>query len=207
MDKNDYLHKEYELCFAQLRYYDDRNASTLQYLFTLTSGVATAQFAVYKFLGGPSVGFFGCQTFLSCVVFVATLLLYLIMLQNRLYFVSMARQLNSIRGYLMATEASEFRGNQLYTSTDFPALKPSSVHTFQLLGAALLSSLFAGSSAYSFNPAMGYEASVGTSLLTFVAVLAAEVVGGMKYLTSSKGRTADEVIHGRKREQERELDA
>ncbi|HVO67537.1 MAG TPA: hypothetical protein VMT12_13755 [Syntrophales bacterium] len=43
---NEYLMKEYELCFEQLRYYDDRNTNMLKYLFSLTSAVATAQFAV-----------------------------------------------------------------------------------------------------------------------------------------------------------------
>lgn len=206
MPKNDYLHKEYELCFTQLRYYDEKNASTLQYLFTLTSSVATAQFAVYKFLGGPTRGFFGCHGLLSCVVFVATLLLYLTMLQNRLYFVSMAKQLNAIRGYLMETEAGDFGGNQLYTSTDFPALKPSSVHTFQLLGSAFLSSLFAGSTAYSLNPALGSEASFSSAVLSFIVVLFAEVGGGIKYLASSRGRSADEIVHGRTPEKKLDTD-
>jgi len=34
------------------------------------------------------------------------------MLQNRLYFVYIARQINAIRGYMMATEAGEFHNNQ-----------------------------------------------------------------------------------------------
>ena len=142
--------------------------------------------------------FFGCQAFLSCVVFIATLLLYIILLQNRLYFVAIAKQLNAIRGYLMATEASDFHGNQLYTTTDFPALKPSSVHTFQIIGAALLSSLFAGISSYSLTPVMGASPSIGYATLTFFVILIAEVGGGIKYLASSDGLSADEVIHGKK---------
>ena len=85
----------------------------MKYVFSLTSAVATAQFAVYKLVQGATPGFFACQTFLSVIVFVATVLLYLTMLQNRLYFVYIARQLNSIRGHLMLKEASGFAGNQL----------------------------------------------------------------------------------------------
>jgi hypothetical protein len=109
---SEYLLKEYELCFEQLRYYDDRHSSILTFLFSLTSAVAAAQFAVYKFAEGPTQGFFACQVFLSLLVFIATLLLYLAMLQNRLYFVYIARQINAIRGYMMATEAGEFHNNQ-----------------------------------------------------------------------------------------------
>jgi hypothetical protein len=127
---HEYLLKEYELCFEQLRFYDSRQESLLKYMFSLTSAVATAQFAIYQLLQGPTVGFFKCQALLSGLVFIATLLLFSAMLQNRLYFVYIARQLNAIRGYLMGAEAPEFKNNQLYTSTNFPALKPFSVHTF-----------------------------------------------------------------------------
>ena len=51
-------------------------------------------------------------------------------------------------GHLMEIAADGFGKNQLYTSTSFPALKPLSIHTFQLVGAALISSIFAGASAY-----------------------------------------------------------
>ncbi len=193
---NEYLHKEYELCFGQLRFYDERHSNILKYTFSLTSAVATAQFAIYKFLQGPTVWFFYCQLFLSVIVFIATLLLYMAMLQNRLYFVFIARQLNAIRGFLMQTEAAEFKNNQLYTSTDFPALKPSSVHTFELIGAALISSLFAGLSCFSLNPAMGEKPCLTATVIVFLIVVAAEIIGGIIYLSDSGKGGADEVIHG-----------
>lgn len=193
---NQYLLKEYELCFAQLRFYDDRHDNLLKYLFSLTSAVATAQFAVYKLLEGPTFGFFACQAFLSTVVFIATLLLYLAMLQNRLYFVYTARQLNAIRGFLMLSEASEFNNNQLYTSTDFLAFKLSSVHTFQLIGAALISSLFAGMSSFaSFAVVCGdTPISAGIGLAVIIGIM--EIAGGIKYLSNSGKKTADDAIHG-----------
>ena len=196
---HEYLMKEYELCFEQLRFYDERHESILKYMFSLTSAVATAQFAVYQWLHGATTDFFLCQAFLSGLVFIATLLLALAMLQNRLYFVYIARQLNAIRGFLMEAEAGDFKNNQLYTSTDFPALKPFSVHTFQLLGAALISSLFAGlTSAYAIGAILDCKARAGAGLVSWVLVFAAEVVGGMKYLSSSDRKTADEAIHGKK---------
>ena len=43
---HEYLLKEYELCFEQLRFYDQRQESLLKYAITLTSAIATAQFAI-----------------------------------------------------------------------------------------------------------------------------------------------------------------
>lgn len=198
MEHNEYLHKEYELCFEQLRFYDTRHSSILKYLFSLTSAVATAQFAVFKFLKGPTQEFFACQAFLSVVVFIATLLLFLAMLQNRLYFVYIARQLNAIRGYLMDTEAEGFTDNQLYTNTDFPALKPSSVHSFQLLGAALISAMFAALSAYATCKALASGSSLSSAVLVGLVVAGVEIGGGIKYLSGVGRKTADHAVHGKK---------
>jgi hypothetical protein len=128
-DANQFLLKEYEMCFEQLRFYDSRSNDLLKYLFTLTSAVATALFAIYKLNQSFDDLFYALQAFLSVVVLIAALLLFLAMLQNRLYFVYTARQINAIRGYLLTTDSPQFKNNQLYTSTTFPALKPLSVHT------------------------------------------------------------------------------
>lgn len=192
---HEYLMKEYELCFEQLRFYDERYESILKYTFSLTSAVATAQFAIYKLMNGPTAGFFRCLVFLSGIVFVATLLLFMAMLQNRLYFVYVARQLNAIRAYLMRVDAGGFRNNQMYVSTNFPALKPFSVHSFQLLGTALISSAFAGLCAYAISPAMGYVPFLCAGLAPFILIFGAEVSGGMTYLHLSDKRRADEAVH------------
>jgi hypothetical protein len=94
---SEFLLKEYDLCFEQLRFYDARQEELLKYLFTLTSATAAAQFAVLQFLTKPCTAFFAAQGFLFSVVFTASVLLYLMMLQNRLYFVFIARQINAIR--------------------------------------------------------------------------------------------------------------
>lgn len=192
---NEFLHKEYELCFEQLRFYDTRQNEILKYLFSLTSAVATAQFAIYKIAQNITQSFFACQAFLSTIVFVATLLLYVAMLQNRLYFVYIARQINAIRGYLLKTEASSFKNNQLYTSTDFSAWKASSVHTFQLLGTSILSSLFAGLSGYSIMNIFGVAPRASIAVLVVLVVLVSEVFGGIKYLSDAGSKTADHAIH------------
>lgn len=193
---NTYLMKEYELCFAQLRFYDERHESILKYIFSLATAVATAGVAVYKLLNGATAAFFLCEVLLSGIVFIATLLLGFAMLQNRLYFVYVARQLNAIRGYLMKTAAGEFKDNQMYTSTDFPALKPFSVHTFQLLGAALISAVFAGLCAYSVGPAHGHGTHPGVGLVICLTVFVSEAAGGSWYLAISGRKPADISVHG-----------
>jgi hypothetical protein len=196
---HEYLFKEYEFCFEQLRFYDTRHESLLKYTFSLTSAVATAQFAVYQLLHGATVAFFGCGAILFGLVFIATVLLFLAMLQNRLYFVYVARQINAIRGYLMEVAAEGFKKNQMYTSTDFPALKILSLQTLQIFGTALISSGFAGASAFAIRPALGSEPSGAIGVWTCVLVLIAEVSSAIAYLELSGRKSADKAIHGRSR--------
>ncbi len=192
---NAFLYKEYELNYEQLRFYDSRQENTFLYLFTLTSSVATAIFAIYKFFLSATPGFYKCHLFLSTIVFVATVLLYAAMIQNRLYFVFTARQLNAIRAYLLKVETPEFQDNQLYTSTNFPAVKLSSIHTIQLFGAALISSFFAASSMYALFPTMNLNPSIGWTIFIFVVIALIEIIGGFKYLEAHGRKTADEAIH------------
>jgi hypothetical protein len=192
---NEYLLKEYELCFEQLRFYDSRQESLLKYLCTLTSAIATAQFAVYQLLHGATVAFYKCEALTSGLVFIATVLLLLAMLQNRLYFVFVARQLNAIRGYLMSVAAEGFTKNQMYTSTDFPALKPFSVHSFQLVGSALISSLFAGAAVYGLIASVGWSSAICAAAYAGTGVLLIEVLGGMAHLHFQGKKSADKAIH------------
>jgi hypothetical protein len=196
MESSPFLLTEYEACFEQLRYYDTRQDDVLKYLFTLSSAVATAQFAIFKLFGAPTEWFFAAQSFLSLIVFVASVLLYLMMLQNRLYFVFTARQINAIRKFMLETEAATFTQNQLYTSTSFSAFKLRSVHTFQLLGAAFISSLFGAASAYGFLQLVHCSciAVVASAVLAIVGF--AEVVGGAFYLKRSSEKSADVAVHG-----------
>jgi len=193
---HEYLFKEYELCFQQFRIYDDRQESLLKYLCTLTSATAVAEFAIYQFFKGPTVEFFRAEAFLSALVFAATLLIFVAGLQNRLYFVFMARQLNGIRKYLMEMAAEGFHDNQLYTSTTFPALKPFSTHTLMIIASALMSSMFAGASVYGITSAL--PRALGFAIGTTSVVLAAEVSCGMAYLMIQGDKRADHAIHHRK---------
>ncbi len=196
---NQFLLKEYEMCHEQLRFYDSRSNDLLKYLFTLTSSVATAQFAIYKLNESFDNRFFTLQAFLSFVVFIASALLFLAMLHNRLYFTYTARQINAIRDYLLATDSPEFKNNQLYTSTNFSALKPSSVHTFQLMGAAMLCGLYAASFTYGvLNISQQSTIALLWGFLTFSIVSLVAGIGGAVYLAKASSKTADTAVHGEK---------
>ena len=192
---NVFLHKEYELCFGQLRFYDERQTNLLKYLFTLTSTVAAAQFALYKVFNSPTHEFFLCLAFLSFVVATGSLLIFLSMLQNRLYFVFMARQINEIRGHLMKHEAPMFTENQLYTKTDFSAIKPFSIHTYKFVGAAFITTLFAGSFTYAISQLGENSYPWYSVVIVSLSVFLCLAIGGYFYLKTQGAKSADQAVH------------
>jgi hypothetical protein len=149
--------------------------------------MATALFAIYKLMGTLSYSFYMVQALLSSVVFVGSTLFYLLMLQNRVYFVLIARQINSLRLYF-CENACGF-DNQLWTSTNLSPFKLLSVHSFQMLGAVVASSLFAASGFYTLFPLLGYKPNIRATFLFFLGVVVLLTFFGSLFL----------VIQGRKK--------
>lgn len=205
--KNDYLHKEYELCFEQLRFYDERQINLLKFLFSLTSAVAAAQFALYKLFGAPTKDFHICLAFLAIIVFVGSQLVYLSMVQNRLYFVFTARQINALRRHLLREEAPSFAENQLYTKTDFSAIKPFSVHTYLLLGSAFITSLFGGVFVYGLCQIVIGKPCWCTVTSAYLLLTIALTLGGYFYLKTQGARRADEAVHQETKEANKPVDS
>jgi hypothetical protein len=207
---NSFIEREYQECFNQLRYYDTRQETIAKYLITLTSSVAAIQLALLSFLPFPEKGllfyanlfgypervlFFAAQSFLSLLVFIGSVILFSMAIQNRLYFVFIVRQINAIRKYMLATQSPGFTNNQLYTSTSFSAFKLFSVHTLQIIGASIVSSLFAGITIFEISQTLNWPFALGISILAFCCVGAIEIIGGAIYLRSKSKESADKAIH------------
>lgn len=197
--KRNFLLKEYELCFEQLRFYDNRSNDLLKYLFTLTTSVATAQFAIFKLTNSFDHIYYTSLSFLSFIVLISSFLLFMAMVQNRLYFVQIARQLNAIRGYFTRLHPEDGFANQLYTSTNFPAFKTKSVHTFQIIGAAVLCGLYAGSFTFAILHDSDFVMSItGWAFVSTIVVSLLCSIGASIYLFSSGKKSADSAIHNEK---------
>ncbi len=180
---------------AQLRFYDERQVNLLKFIFTLTSAVSGGLLAIYQLFDSVTPEFHICLAFLAMVVFIASVLTFLSMLQNRLYFVFTARQINALRNHLLLEEASEFTSNQLYTTTRVVAIKPFSVHTYLMVGVALIASMFAGVFVYGIGSAIAISSLwhwIGASLLSVTVVL---MFFGYRFLAVQGQKVADSAVH------------
>lgn len=195
--KYEFLYREYQQCFEQLRFYDERQLSLLRYLFALVTAAVAGQFAVYKVVGDAGAQFFRCVAMLGALLLAATILVHIALVQNRLYFVFVARQINAIRRYLLAEESPSFRDNQLYTSTTFPAARFLSLHSYTLVCSAFLASLFCASIGYGLSNLAWGITSLWVVNIAFFAPGLALFWGGYFYLNGFSSKSADRVIGSR----------
>ena len=195
--KHDFLLKEYELNFEQYRYNDSRRWEIFKYLVTLASSAAVAIFVIYKYFHGTTEIFYWCLLSLCLIIYFASLLFNSLILQARLDCVTAMRQLNAIRGYLLEKEVPDFKNNQLYTSTDFPAVKFSNIHTTQLIETALISALFLTAAICSLTYIKN-QTPVGLGWIIFAFIIAriGQILLSYKYLKDHGNSKSEGVVHG-----------
>lgn len=126
---DDFLKLEYQGCLDLLKYYDDRHMSLVKFTTAVSSSVVSLMFGFYTLSPSAHPYFWHFSGALTGVAGVGLLAIFAAMVQNRLYFVYPARQVNAIRRAMLRQLTTEFSENQMYLTTDIRPLKPLSMHT------------------------------------------------------------------------------
>jgi hypothetical protein len=120
--RTDFLIEEYNQCFSHMRHYDELKLSLAKFAFSFYSAIATVSFALERYfyyeLKTRSVDVF--LGLLLVITFLVGLLILVMMVRYRKYFVLVARQVNGIRRYFFAeiNHAGEKVQNALHSYTD-----------------------------------------------------------------------------------------
>lgn len=142
-----FLMQEFNQCFTQMRHYDSKRITLAQYAFSFYSAIVTATIALNKF--------FYYERNIYNIDFSLTLLLLLgsvigfaivvILVRNRIYFVMVAKQVNSIRNTLLnLSSLSQIKfDNFCPTNTNKPKLyNVESTHLKLIFLLSLINSVF-----------------------------------------------------------------
>lgn len=124
-----FLKLEYESCLGLIRYYDERQLALVKFTTGISSSVISLIFAFRAFGPDAQAHFWSFAAVLTGVTALGLLAIFVAMIQNRLYFVYPARQVNAIRRTMLAKVVAEFADNQMYTSSDIRAFKFLSLHS------------------------------------------------------------------------------
>lgn len=193
---NEFLKVEYEKCLDLLKYYDERHLSLMKYAVGASSSVVSLIFAFNALGGSTNSYFWQFASILAGVTAIGLLTLFVAMLQNRLYFVYPARQVNAIRGAMVGRVSEIFSNNQMYVTTDVRAFRLLSLHTLMNLLVAMHIGAFAGFSWFcvvvtSEDVNLSIKAAVGMAV--FISLLL--FVLSSLYLYKRGGQNADRAIH------------
>lgn len=194
---DEFLKIEYEQCMELLKYYDGRQISLARFATAISAAVASVIFGVNDLRTEVSENYWGFVALLSCVTALGLTTIYLGMVQNRLYFVYPARQVNWIRKVMLDRLGEQARGNQMYTDSTFGAFRLRSAHSLANLFVCLQVGIFVALSVF----ALGSQAGRSEFLFlisTLVGVVGASVLFGAsaRYLVVHGRRHPDERVSG-----------
>ena len=179
MDKFEEI--EYKQCLASLKYYDDRHLSLLKFATGISSVAPPIIYALYNLDIETDLDYWNFMTFLSLITAIGLSALFVAMIQNRLYFIYPARQVNSIRKSQFQSKNPPVFQNQMYTDVDINAFKWMSSQTLMNLFVSFQISFFLGMAYFSINiEKFTNSSSIFNSL--FVVIIAALLIFGFSSL-------------------------
>jgi len=141
-----FILEEFNQCYEHMRHYDNVKLSVAKFGFSFYSAIATISFVLERYFyiekSVNSVHLFLAG--LLCFAYLIGIMLIYILLQNRLYFVKVAKQTNSIRKVCLSQLNFEFK-NFLPTETSRPyPLNFRSTHILLILLFILVNSILVG---------------------------------------------------------------
>ncbi len=195
MAEKDFLLKEYEECFAQVRIHDEAQKSMIGFTITIASFVPTVLLALYQ-LADEKINliYWLLQSGVFFTTFIALLIVFIYLVQNRLYFIYPARQLNALRQYFLEKNP-EFINNQMYTDYKFSGFKWMSTHILILIGVAVIASIFWIGAVFSFILYLGLNHYYWISIVSGIIIFIAIISRAKNYLSEESIKSADDSIH------------
>lgn len=165
-----FLLAEYGECFNHMRHYDSMNLSIATFTFTFYSIIATISFGIWEYFKDSNI--VHLPLFLGLFLLFNSLSGFLIILtlaRNRLYFVKVARQVNSLRKKFVSISSIDYE-NLLYTDPKVPvASNKSSSQVILLNFIAFVNSAFLATSIYFF---IFYLFNISTKYLILLSSIA-----------------------------------
>ncbi len=134
---DEFLKTEYQACLDLLKYYDERHLSLVKFTTAISSSAVSLIFGFYTLSPSAHPYFWTFSGSLTGVAGVGLLAVLAGMVQNRLYFIYPARQVNAIRSAMLGQLTMDFSDNQMYLTTDVRPFTILSMHTLMNLLVAL----------------------------------------------------------------------
>jgi hypothetical protein len=173
--------------------------SMIKFMVGISSLIPTSLLAIFKLSGEEiSQNYWLLQGVVFFITFFALFIVFLYLVQTRLYFVYPTRQLNAIRKYYLENYNQDFKYNQMYTDYRFSAFKWMSTHTFIIFGVSVISMVFWIGGVLSLATYHEIKSKWIVSLISgFILLVLSNFLAG-RYLKNKSKLPADDAVHGSK---------
>ena len=201
-----FLKSDFEQCFQHMRHYDSHFMAVINFIFAGFAAIAIAAISFLNSIADAPTALLGAALLFILMWVVGTLLLGFL-LRNRIYFTSVARYINEIRGCYLALIPMGFKNEtELPTTKDVPHVyNPWSTQTLLMYFVAVGNSLFLGAGAATIRTlSIVGDGKTEISLAIFFPVCifgaVVELLWVILYLQSRDERSAVDIWFGKKGE-------
>jgi len=120
-NKYNFILTEYQECFSHMRHYDNNTSEILKLIFSFYAAIITLSLGVYEFIFQKNSSETIALLYISIILFFSFcvgIIVIVLVVSNRKYFVKVAQQVNSIRHFY--SQKINFYENKLPTDDNQP---------------------------------------------------------------------------------------
>lgn len=186
-----FLYEEFKHCCSMLRYYDQLQSGYLKYSVTLSTTVLALVTSILKLFPESGLEVNEVLVLIFVSLFIGNLLMTLMMVRNRIYYVFCANQVSAIRRYLIENEIPDFLSyNKMYLSS-LTGAKLMSTQMILIWGVSLYATFSLWGSLYFLGLSVMYSIIISVLYCLFVGILAFD------YIKRKTDKKSDEAINSK----------
>lgn len=187
----DFLERDFNQCFGQMRHYDNQILSIVKFTFTAYSALIAVAVGLYQFSQTENVDLVPVGIAILAVGYLFGTFMFSLIVRNRVYFVIVARYVNEHRRLFLAVKPLGFENETgMYTSTSFPQyFNWRSSQAFYLYLVALLNSIL-------LFALLGIKTSPYLAIAGLVISLVGHLGLAIRYLVTREGKSSGEAAFG-----------
>lgn len=192
-----FLERDFNQCFQQMRHYDSQLIEILKFLFTAYTALIGISIGLYQFGMKENKDLSLPAIFALSVGLLLGIFMFLLIIRNRVYFVQVARYINTQRGFFLQYKPLGFEDlSKMYTNHGQPPYFNwrSSQTLLYCIIAALNSTVF-GILLFIVSAVSTYKWEIVLigSLTLFITQLAVAIF----YLKSRENKSASQAVFGK----------
>ncbi|MHC4098413.1 MAG: hypothetical protein ACYSWZ_11975 [Planctomycetota bacterium] len=197
-----FLEADFNQCFQQMRHYETCMLSICKFSFLGYSTMAGASLGLYKLGIEQKVDLKGPASMILIMGLILGLLLFWIVVRNRVYFVKVARYINEMRALFLELKPMGFENkSQMYHDYTKPVLNnPLSSQIWLCYVVAFLNSILLGALLYIHAEYTFWNYSVLIGLPFIICLI--QVISSVFYLKSIEDRSEGNMYCGKEKEVE-----